>query len=169
MTIRTLLAIRSISINALNQLINERTPMPGLAAAAGLDKLTNPTAKETQELKENVASPLQVEDYQANHRFEDPNWYHSIQSDSPATVQRNTLILLTEIEHQNYQAHIDRERLLSAILASNLQRNLTTMSTVLQQSGGEVNSEINSVLNPKQPQKAKKLFQKVMRKRKNHR
>ena len=148
MTMRTLLAIRSISINALNQLINERTPMPGLASAAGLDKLTNPTEKETQELKDNVASPLQVEDYQANHRFEDPNWYQSIQNDSPATVQRNTLILLTEIEHQNYQAHIDRERLLSAILASNLEKNLTTMSTVLQQSGGEVNSEINSVLNP---------------------
>lgn len=130
LTIRTILSIRSMLINNLNQLIAERTPMQGLGTAAGL------TANQK-------ASPLQVEAYQANHRIEDTNWYTTIQNASPATLQRETLIVLAEIEHQNYQAHLDRERLLAAVTALGLQNNATTTNGVLMQEAPKVQQEIN--------------------------
>lgn len=152
LTMRSMLAIRSIAIYTLNQLIAERTPIKGLAAAAGLhqkDKSTL-TPNEIDELNQHEASPLQVEAYQANHRIQDPNWYASVANASPATVQRNILIVLAEIEHQNYEAHLDRERLLAAITASNLTSNMETMGTVLQQSGSKLNTEINDLVHPVQ-------------------
>ena len=36
---------------------------------------------------------------------------------SPATVQRETLFVLAEIEAQNYRAHLDRERMLATLTA----------------------------------------------------
>lgn len=149
LTVRSMLAIRSITINTLNHLIAERTPMPGLAAAAGFNKKDKSklTPQEQNELKNNEASPLQVAEYQANHRIQDPNWYQSVQNASPADVQRNILIVLAEIEHQNYEAHLDRERLLAAITASNLQSSLGTANTVLEQEGAKLNTEITAVIN----------------------
>ncbi|OGT40946.1 MAG: hypothetical protein A3F13_02460 [Gammaproteobacteria bacterium RIFCSPHIGHO2_12_FULL_40_19] len=152
LNVRALLAIRSITINSLNQLIAERTPMQGLAPAAGFTrKDASLTPTEQQELRENKASPLQVEAYQANHRVQDPKWYQDVQNASPADVQRNILIVLAEIEHQNYQAHLDRERLLGAITASNLQSNLTAVNTMMSQEGTKLNDEIKSVIQGQQP------------------
>ena len=108
--------------------------MDGLGTAAGLAA--------TQK-----ASPLQVEAYQANHRIQDSKWYQSVQNASPADVQRNILIVLAEIEHQNYEAHLDRERLLAAITASNLQTNIGAISNVLTQDGQKLNDEITTVIN----------------------
>lgn len=130
LTIRNILSIRSMLVNNLNQLIAERTPMDGLGTAAGLAA--------TQK-----ASPLQVEAYQANHRIEDPNWYTTIQNASPATVQRETLIVLAEIEHQNYQAHLDRERLLAAITTLGLQNNANTTNLILSQEATKVQGQID--------------------------
>lgn len=153
LTMRTLLAIRSISINSLNQLVAERIPMPGLAAAAGFntkDKATL-TSDEQTELKANTASALQVQAYQANHRVQDPKWYNSVQNASPADVQRNILIVLAEIEQQNYEAHLDREHLLAAITASNLQGSMGAISGTLTRKGTELNSEITTVANSLKP------------------
>ncbi|MCX7120940.1 MAG: hypothetical protein NTZ67_04095 [Gammaproteobacteria bacterium] len=134
-TVRSLLALRSISINTLNQLIAERTPMPGLAAAAGLTG----TAE---------ASPLQVESYQANHRVSDPKWYTKIKNDSPATVQRETLIVLAEMEQQNFQAHLDSERLLSAITALNLSTSSSEMDTGLKKAGSDLSGLVTNLTRP---------------------
>lgn len=109
MMINNLIAIRSISLDNLEHLISERTPIKGLGKAAGK--------------KTDSASPLEVEAYQANHRIENPDWYKTIRNDSPATVQRTIAIELAEIEHQNYQAHLDREQILSALIAANLNSN----------------------------------------------
>src|SRR3990167_643195 len=118
--IRNFLSIRSISINLLNQLIAERTPVKGLGAAAGLSA-------------DKSASPLEVEAYRANHRLEDPRWYSSIENASPATVQREMLILLAEIEHQNFQAYLDNEKILGAITSLNLSSSTQTIQLSLPQ------------------------------------
>ncbi len=133
MTIRTILAIRSITIDTLEYLIAERTPHPNLGIA-----IKDPN-------KDKSASPLQVEEYQANQRIKDKNWYASIMNDAPVTVQRTIAIELAEIEHQNYQAHLDRERILAALTAANLQTNLAG-STSLTQQIDTLNTDINNML-----------------------
>lgn len=137
MTIRSLLAIRSITIDTLEHLITERTPHPKWGKAIG-----DPNKNDT-------ASPLQVEAYQANHRIEDPNWYNSIMNDAPITIQRTIAIELAEIEHQNYQAHLDRERILAALTASNLESNLASGQTMEVQVN-TVNSDIENFIPKKQ-------------------
>ncbi|PIZ05117.1 MAG: hypothetical protein COY58_00715 [Gammaproteobacteria bacterium CG_4_10_14_0_8_um_filter_38_16] len=141
--LRGLLAIRSMNINTLNQLIAERTPVTGLGEAAGLKKST-------------PASPMQVEAYQANHRIESKKWYNSVENASPATVQRETLIVLAEMEHQNYILHHDNERLLSAITALGLQSGMQNMGSFLMQQSPKMNEAIDTALNSAYPtQKAK--------------
>ncbi|MCX7126282.1 MAG: hypothetical protein NTU49_11285 [Gammaproteobacteria bacterium] len=124
LSIRTLLAIRSITLNTLNTLTAERKPVAGLAAAIGLPKNPNPKAGPR-------VSALQVEEYQANHQLENPNFYSRLQKESPATIQRETLVALLVIQHQNYQAHLDRERLMTETAAANLSTNSAMMGTAL--------------------------------------
>lgn len=133
MTIRNLVAIRSMTLNTLGALVTERTPSANLAGAAG-QTVSGPV------------SPLQVEAYQANHRIEDPNWYQKIDSESPAAVEHEIAIELAEIEHQNYQAHLDRERIMSELSAIALANNASTQQTVLLQAGNNVNKAIDSAI-----------------------
>lgn len=132
-SLRSLLAIRSISINALDQLIAERTKMKNLGPAAGL------SANEE-------ASPLEVEKYQASRRIEDPTWYQHMQHQSPAVVQRDILIVLAEIEKQNYQAHLDRERILAAITAMSLQSNSAAANNLMLEGNSKLKSAISDAL-----------------------
>lgn len=153
MRLRTLVALRSMNINTLNQMIAERTTITGLGTTAGIGKFTinygsNGQVNSVTKTPIADASPLQVEAYQANHRVEDPNWYAKIETASPATIQRDTLVVLAEIEHQNYEAHLDRERLLAAISAISLQTGMTSMSSFLLQARSTVNTDISTALNP---------------------
>ena len=140
LTIRALLAVRSITLNTLDTLVAERTPTAALGKIIGTSS----------------ASPLQIEAYQANNRVENPAWYTLINNDSPAAVERTIAVELAEIEHQNYQAHLDRERLLSAITAMNLQTSLSGTQALLQQQSTAVNDAINSAIASSTPTKPKK-------------
>lgn len=140
-TVRSVLALRSITLNAFNYLIAERTPINNLGTAIGLNNQS--------------ASPLQVETYQATHRIEDPNWYKTVLNASPATVQRETLIVLAEIEKQNYQAHLDRERLLSILTALNIQMSASS-ETAIAQSASKLNSDIQQQLQKIQSDQSQK-------------
>jgi hypothetical protein len=106
---RSSTAARSVAINNFEKIIAERTPIKDLGTKAGLkDKDGKPIAD---------ASPLQVESYLANRRVDNPAWYAHVSAASPANVQRETLIVLAEIEAQNFQAHMDRERMLATLSA----------------------------------------------------
>lgn len=140
LTLRNMLAVRSISMTILNQLIAERTPLPGLAGAAGLPQVGQAEA-----------SPLQVEKYQATHDLNNPNWYSTVAQESPATVQRELLITMKEIEKQNYQAHLDREQILAALTAANLQSNSASMSAMLLQETSKLNTAITNAINASKP------------------
>lgn len=93
--VRSSAARRSVVLNTFDRLMAERTPVKGLGKSLGFTK---------------GASPLQLEKYRATHRVTDPKWYKAVQNSSPATVQRETLLVLAEIEAQNYQRHLDQER-----------------------------------------------------------
>ena len=140
LTMRNLLAQRTITLSALNQLIGERTPIQNLGVAAGMP----PTDPEKNTYPS--ASPLQVESYRANHRLTDPHWYQSVQNASPATVQRELLIVLAEIEHQNYEAHLDRERLLAAIAGLNIMNSTQLEKVTALQEVPNVNAAIKAAL-----------------------
>lgn len=106
---RASMAARSVAVSNLEHMVTERTPVKDLGKQTGMvDKEGKPITD---------ASPLQVEDYLAHRRVDNPKWYAHVQSESSANVQRETLVVLAEIEAQNYQAHLDRERLLATVSA----------------------------------------------------
>jgi len=125
---RSRVAIQSIMQTLMNELVAERTPVKGLNAGA----------------KKNV-SPLELEKYIATRRSEDANWYRDMSIASPATLQREMLNVLVEIQRQNHQAHLDRQRIMSALLAIALQNNQTAdMNSQAQAS--DINDKIDDIL-----------------------
>ncbi|PHQ80778.1 MAG: hypothetical protein COB66_04020 [Coxiella sp. (in: Bacteria)] len=91
-------------MNNFEHIISERTPVKDLGTKAGI-----PGVKD--------ASPLQIQEYLATRRVSSPQWFTSVQSASATSVQRQTLIVLAEIEAQNFQAHLDSERMLATMSA----------------------------------------------------
>ncbi len=134
--LRTMLAQRSVSTNILSHLVSERTP-------TDLSYIDNNGKK-----VKNV-SPLQLESYIANHRVQNPKWYTDIQNASPALIQRKTLIVLAEIERQNYQAHLDRERLLAAIATLTLNFQQQTLSGYIAKEENAINTAIKKAAGQK--------------------
>lgn len=133
-TVRSMLALRSISINMLNHIRLERQSMPGLGAAAGLTT--------------DAASPLQVEAYQANHRITDKKWYKHIENALPSTLMREQLIISAEREQQAFQAHLDSERLLAAITAMNMLTYNEAMGAALKEKAMKLSTVISSATKP---------------------
>lgn len=131
--VRNTVANRSIVDNILNGLVAERKANENFSVDNG---------------KRKNVSPLEVEKYIATRRTNSTQWYKNMATASPATVQRETLFVLAEIEKQNYQAHLDRERLLSAVTAMSI-----AVGQANQLAGAEdaqkVNQEIDKVMNIK--------------------
>ena len=69
----------------------------------------------------NIHSLLELQNYIADHRANDPKWRKKILSSSPAAVQRETLFVLAEVESQLQRLHSDNERLLAVLSAAQLQ------------------------------------------------
>lgn len=115
LNIRNLLTTRSVFLYNLNYLIAERTPLPNLGSVIG---------------QSGSASPLQVEEYRATHDLNSPDWFTSLQYVQPATVQRQILITLKEIERQNFEAKMQNERLISVLLAMGMQSNATSTESL---------------------------------------
>jgi hypothetical protein len=109
LSVRSDTATRSVAINNFEKMIAERTPIKNLGKLAGL--------KDKDGKSIDDASPLQVQSYLANRRVDNPKWYAHVQSATQQNVARETLVVLAEIESQNFQAHMDRERLLATISA----------------------------------------------------
>jgi len=134
LSMRSDMAARSVGVNNFNHLINERTPSK--KAVSGIyDSQGNAISK---------PSPLQVEAYQANHRINNPQWIQSIQTKSPASVQREIAVELAQVIHQNYQAHLDRERIIVALSTMQLQ-GISASNLMLRTKAGAVNQEIQAL------------------------
>ena len=82
-----------------------------------------------------------------------PKWYQHLQTATPANLQRETLMVLAEIENQNYQAHLDRERILATLTAQQasgiaskqalLLTNAQKVNTVIDKLTGNDNNQQN--------------------------
>src|SRR3989339_4455 len=131
---RSSLAQESIALSNLNHLIAERTVQKGLGANTGMPMQD--------------ASLLQLENYTANHRIDSNNWYQSMNSASPATVQRETLFVLAEIESQLQRLHMDNEIMIATLSAMQMQ-NAQINNTMSQQQANTVQKYINSTLEGK--------------------
>ncbi len=104
---RSAAAAQSVALDNLNNILSERTMVKGLGTKAGMTK-------------EN-ASPLEVSEFIATRRTRDQNWYNSMAKASPATLQRETLFVLAEMQQQLYQQHLDNERILATLSVTQLQ------------------------------------------------
>ena len=136
---RSALASRSVAVNNFQNLITERTPVAGLGTTAGLVSSTGTPIPN--------ASPLEVESYLATRRANNPAWYTQVQTESPASVQRETLAVLAEIEAQNFQAHLDSERLLATVSAQ-LASASGTATQINAAQASQVNTDIQAFTLP---------------------
>lgn len=111
--LRSLVAARAIAENNLLRLYSERLPAENLGKDAGM--------------KQNDASPLEVQKYIATRRTDNiHDWYRSMVAASFQTVQRENLFIQAETQRQIYELHMDNERILatlSAILLENMKTN----------------------------------------------
>lgn len=100
-----------------------------------------------------TTSPLALQGYQATHRISDPMWYAGIKSASSAALQRETLVVLAEIEAQNFQAHLDRERLL-ATMSAQMAQSAALLAEKNITLAGQVADQVKnfSITNPDQTQ-----------------
>ena len=138
LTVRSNTAASSVSHDSLNHLIAERTPVKNLGATANIKDANGKPIID--------ASPLDVEKYTATHRVKSKQWYDQVQAAAPATVQRETLVVLSEIEAQLYQAHLDRERMIT--LMATQQALLSSQNNMLLQSQSQsLNQTIDSLTN----------------------
>ncbi len=124
LTMRRMMTLKSGVSSVLNYLYSERYPSSTLAQQAKLppayttknyisssdDDATGNAGGSTTASAKVTASPLQYENYIANHRVNSHAWYQSMSTASPATVQRETLFVLAAILSKMQQAHMDRER-----------------------------------------------------------
>ncbi|OGO97410.1 MAG: hypothetical protein A3F41_05150 [Coxiella sp. RIFCSPHIGHO2_12_FULL_44_14] len=136
--IRSLLASKSAALSNLNALLAERTPVKGLATQTGLPN--DPS------LPVGDASPLQVENYVANERLSNSQWYQQMKTASPATVGREQVLILAEIESELQRNHLDQERLIAILSLSALQSNQFA-EMALQQQEQKVNNAIDALNN----------------------
>lgn len=149
--LRTQLALRSVSTSVLNQFVAERQKIAGLGTKAGLKTPDPKDPSKMVDVKD--ASPLQVAAYIANHRVQSKSWFNTVQNASPATIQRDTLIVLAEIEHQNFVARMQREKLLALLATMNISNEQAQLAGFMKQSQGAVNDAIKSAIQKAVPTK----------------
>ena len=137
LAIRSNMAQKSVAIDNFEHLIAERTP----------SKVNVSGIKDNQGKTVSNPSPLQVKAYQANHRINDPAWIKSLQSQSSTTLQREIAVELAEMLQQNHQAHLDRERMMATLSASELQAS-TANNMLLQTKAHDVNQMIGQLVSP---------------------
>lgn len=141
LTIRSLLASKSVALSNLNYLMAERIAIKGLATKTGVPH--NP------QLPKGYASPLEVENYIANERLNNPAWVKAMQTASPAAVNREQLMILAEIESELQRNHLDHERLLATLSIIALQSSQLSQMTLINQA-----QKVNHVIDPTQHQSA---------------
>jgi intracellular multiplication protein IcmX len=146
---RALISERSVALNNLNQLVAERSPIithepnPGLAQVSQAIGVTPATTTDpnTNKTVYIYASPLQISNYVTTHRTSDPQWYQQMTAASPATVQRETLFVMAEMEAEMQRQHLDNERILATLSASQMQ-NVVAQEGALKPMANDVNQQI---------------------------
>jgi hypothetical protein len=125
-SLRSLVAQKSVGLNNLYQLYAERIPVSTQKLAQSVPEIRN-----TKLYPE--ASPMKIDQYMATRRFSDPNWESMIQKKAtPAELMRQEIYLLREIRYELYQGRVQNERVLATLSVMELQ-NTATQQIFLQQ------------------------------------
>jgi hypothetical protein len=140
---RTLAAQQSAALTILYQIYARRLPIPNIKAADTALNRDNPSA-------------LQIEDYIANWRTSSPAWYQAMETAPPATIARETLYVLAEIQRQLQSIRMDNERLASMQAINQLAAMGATKTNfktrVESEAKNYVTSQVNALLNKPTPQ-----------------
>lgn len=149
---RSMLSSRSVAMNNFHQLMAERMPIVTAKANPMLAQISNaigvtPTEvkiKNSNDVRYVYASPLQISNYVTTHRTNSSAWYQQMASASPATLQREQVYILAEIESQLQQQHLDSERVLATLSTMELQ-NSSMQKGFLQTAANDINNQIDSL------------------------
>lgn len=99
--LRGAIAARSVGLSNLFHIASERQTQIGLGSLAGMSKPN--------------ASEMEVRDFRANRRIEDPKWFESLQKAGLYDLSRESVALLAEIRKEMHESRKDTERLIAAI------------------------------------------------------
>ena len=157
MSVRSLTAAQSVATDIFAGLAAERRPMMTTEADPQLDAISRAIGVDPQVISakndngETVtmyryASPMQIANYRANYRLNDPKWYQEVSADSAENLQRKSVILLAEISRQLNQNHLDNEKIMSALAMLNLQSGELTKQMLATQVK-DVNNAISTFAN----------------------
>lgn len=124
--LRFYLAIRTAALGNFYQMYADRTPTPlSGTSAKNLGLSGDVMSSLSQQQLVPQASALQVEQYMANRRLADPQWYLNLSGDSPAALQRQMVILLAENLAEQYKVRMSLERLNATMSMLLLQQTYT--------------------------------------------
>lgn len=137
LSIRSLVAARSAAVSNFNYMQAERTPVADLGTKAGMPDDPN--------LPSGSASPLQVQHYVGTHRVNNPDWYTQMKHASPATLQREQVFMLAEIEAQMQRSYMLNERVLSTLSVMGLQAGALQKMSLQSQA-----NDVNQLISPTQ-------------------
>lgn len=126
LTIRSMVANKSVSADILSGIAAERKPIMTTQADSQLDTISRAIGVEPQTITVKTpegqsvsmyryASPLQIAQYRANYRLNDPKWFQEVAGDSSENLQRKSVVLLAEINRQLLQNHLDNEKVMGAL------------------------------------------------------
>lgn len=121
--LRSYATVQSVGISNLYHLYAERIIQTGLGKKLQIRKPSTVSAdgKVVPGAVIDDVSPLQVDEYLAKRRIDDPGWYKDIETTtSPLTLSREMLYLLAEIRLEMYKNRMETERMLVALSALQL-------------------------------------------------
>ncbi len=105
--VRNLAAADSVAIDNLLNIYAERVPVENLGKETGM--------------KKRDASPSEVSKFLAERRSNDPKWYEEMSKASPATLAREQLFVMVEMQRQLLQLHEDNQRIMASLAMLQLQ------------------------------------------------
>lgn len=130
--IRSYVAAMSVGVGNLYRLYAERMPITktnqqnqttapfNALNSYGLGAIAQLPANSSQ-LTDGSASALQVDQYSATRRFNDPNWRRGIMEASPTALAREQLYLLAEIRYEMFLSRMEMQRMTVAMSMMQLQ------------------------------------------------
>lgn len=119
--VRSYVAALSLGVSNLYHLYAERAPINANSQnPAPFNVLNNAGLGAIAQLPTNspqfpAASPLQIDQYSATRRFNDPSWRNGVQEASPTVLAREQLYLLAEIRYEMFMSRMELQRMTAAM------------------------------------------------------
>jgi hypothetical protein len=135
--LRSNLAAQSIGLSNLYSLMAKRVPQAGLGTKAGIPDKTN-------------ASELEIQQYLASRRSQNIEWYKQMAAASPATVSRESLFVLAEMQQQLFQMQLVNERILATLSMMEMQQNTLNKNFYITPMEIAVKNQVDNALGKKE-------------------